>query len=729
MIPEIGHFCLVIALFLSLLQCLFPIFAENLPQLFSRNQHHLFLERRSQLLSANKINFGQISKPLNIGATFFICLAVVILIYSFVQDDFSVKYIALHSNSHLPLRYKLSALWGGHEGSLLLWILILSLWSLSVNLAGKKYPPQFLYRVLSVLGALTFVFILFLLLTSNPFERNFKDFLLDGVDLNPLLQDPGLIFHPPLLYLGYVGTSVPYAFVIAALWDQRPIEGSFAHWVRSYVLIAFAFLTLGIALGSYWAYYELGWGGWWFWDPVENASFMPWLTSIALIHSLIVQRKRQQFPSWTLLLIIFTFGLSLLGTFLVRSGSLTSVHAFATDPERGIFILLMFLFFVGGALFLWGIRTKHYPLEPRLNLISRESLILLNTIIIVVLAASILLGTLFPMIYDYIYAQKISVGPPYFNAIFIPFIIPVLLSIPLGPFLKWGKNNFFTAYKPLNSSLIISILLSVGLLFYLDNHLKQSWNFATLVGYILGFWVCFGSVERLIFKYRQAREKSRSVSNVSISNVSGSNASISNVSGSNNPGSNAPGTNAPGSTISDSNVSGAISSGSSSSGYGISVGALGMVLAHFGIGLIVLGVVTVSNFQIEKDLRLKMGQSFMLTENEQIDFMKIDRVEGSNFIGYKASFSVKNKTGILTYLNPEKRNYVIQDTMMSETAIHSTLFRDIYLALGERLPDGSWTVRAYWKPGIRFIWLGAILIAFACLFLIGFEPFKKRKAK
>lgn len=650
MIPEIGHFSLIIALFLSLLQFLFPLFNND-----------LILKNDSKINSDHK--FLSLVKSLNIGATFFIILSVLLLMYSFLQDDFTVKYIAFHSNSNLPLRYKLSALWGGHEGSLLLWILILSIWSLIVNIRGKMLSPIFLSHVLSILGAISFAFILFLLITSNPFERMLLDSPLDGIDLNPLLQDPGLIFHPPMLYLGYVGTAIPFAFAIAALWKKK-CPDNFASLVRPWVLASFGFLTLGIAWGSYWAYYELGWGGWWFWDPVENASFMPWLLSIALIHSLIVQKKRNQFQGWTLLLMIMTFGLSLLGTFLVRSGSLTSVHAFASDPKRGVYILFMFLIFIGGALLLYGLRAKTLFHENNIEVKSRESLLLLNMILIMILTLSILLGTLFPMLYDLFFDKKISVGFPYFNAVFIPFVIPILFSIPFGPFLKWGNNDLLLLIKKMKWSLLLSVLFSLILITYLNFKFKVSWNTMAFFGLFLAFWVTLGTLERLLFKVQQKGIKE------------------------------------------------------------LSLGAIGMILAHFGIGVMVFGVVLVSNYQIEHDLRLKPGQTFQL-HNNTILFQTIERNEGPNFIGYKASFEVQDKSKIV--LKPEKRNYVVQSTTLSETAIDSNIFRDIYLALGDRLEDGSWTIRAYFKPGVRLIWLGALFVAVASLLLATFSRGKKPK--
>lgn len=669
MIPELGHIALIIAFVLSFLLGVLPLMGS------------LQFGSLQPKLAINTLNL----KPISLGVTFFVTLAFLALLYSFAHDDFSVRYVAMHSNSSLPFFYKLSALWAGHEGSLLLWIFILWIWTLMLNITNTSTPTasfptspsslssllplSFLNRMLACLGWVSFGLLLFLLATSNPFTRYLPDIPLDGVDLNPLLQDPGLIFHPPLLYMGYVGSVIPAAFAVSALWENSFPPG-FADKVRPWVLAAFAFLTLGIAWGSFWAYYELGWGGWWFWDPVENASFMPWLTGIALIHSLIVLRKRKQFYAWTLLLMIICFGLSLLGTFLVRSGVLASVHAFATDPRRGVFILMLLVVYIGAALILYGFRGKTlFKEESPIALKSREAILLFISILIMVAVACILLGTLFPLIYDFFTGKKISVGFPYFNLIFIPLMIPVLFAVPFGPFLRWGDNSLIALFKKMRNTLVLSLLLSLLFSFIVfpflfqgnDDHDYLVKNISIVFWLFLAFWLALGTLHRLQHKMREQGIKR------------------------------------------------------------VSVGAWGIILAHFGVAVMVFGMVVVSYYQIEKDLRLSPGDQLEIADY-QISFLKSERLEGSNFVGYKAAFTVErkdNKGKGVAALFPEKRNYVVQNTTMTETAIDPGFLRDIYIALGDRLPDNSWTVRIYYKPGVRWIWWGAVMIAFACFLLVG----------
>lgn len=697
MIPELGHFALVIALVLSFMQAVFPIWGT--------------------LSHQDKLCY--IAKPLSLGVSFFIALSFLTLLYAFSQDDFSVKYVSLHSNSALPFSYKLSAAWAGHEGSLLLWILLLSLWTLCFTLSSKALPKLFVSRVLSCLAWVNFGFLLFLLITSNPFLRELPEIPLDGVDLNPLLQDPGLIFHPPLLYMGYVGSSIVAAFAVATLWENAIPQG-FATWVRPWVLAYFGFLTIGIAWGSYWAYYELGWGGWWFWDPVENASFLPWLTSLALIHSLIVVKKRNQLYAWTILLMILSFGLSLLGTFLVRSGVLTSVHAFATDPRRGVFILLLLTVLIGTAFVLYAFRGRGLFKEQLMELTSREALLLFNSILIVIAAASILLGTLFPLGYEFFSDKKISVGFPYFNLIFIPLMIPVLFSIPLGPFVRWGDNKLLDLAKKMGPTFFASVGLAFAVPLFMQYRTQVPLTVLSVLGFFCAFWVGMGTLQRLWHKIKEGGIRK------------------------------------------------------------VSVGAWGMIIAHFGIAVIVLGITVVSNYQIEQDVRLSPNESVTL-RNYQIRFLKIEPIEGSNFVGNRGSFSIEHHGKLIAELTPEKRSYVIQNTTLSETAIDAGFWRDIYIALGDRVIDNidgidgarsrqvtsdadgvrlqqatkkkavnpgidgaksqqltkeegatpeqlvkeTWTLRVYYKPGVRWIWAGALMVAFACLILLVFRKSKK----
>lgn len=634
MIPELGQLALIIALLLSLLQALCAWVGDRM----------------------NKEKWVLLCKPLSVSTTFFIVFSFLILLYSFSVDDFSIQYVAEHSNSSLAWYYKIAAAWSGHEGSLLLWIVFLAFWTLLVNLKSNALPRFFLGNVLAYLGITLASFLIFLLWTSNPFVRQLPNVPLDGTDLNPLLQDVGLIFHPPILYFGLVGLAVPAAFAVASLLEKTPWSftiNSFAVWIRPWVLAPFAFLTLGVAWGSYWAYYELGWGGWWFWDPVENASFMPWLSSIALIHTLIVLRKRALFYLWTLLLAIATFALSLLATFLVRSGVLTSVHAFANDPKRGVFILLLMLLLIGPVLLLFALRAKTIYKQVTLEFCSRESLLLFNSILLMVAVFSILLGTLFPMAYDLVTGKKISVGFPYFNAIFIPLMMPVLLSIPLGPFVRFGSDSILKLF----STLKWSFWASVGLALCFPFLFSEKQSFSVFLGLFLASWVCLGTLQRLLHKIKEGGF--RNVSN----------------------------------------------------------GAWGMILAHFGVGLLVLGITVVSNYQIEQDLRLLPKQVADI-HGYEILFDEVQPIEGSNFVGYRAVFKIQKNNQFVATLFPEKRHYVVQNVVLTETALDAGLWRDIYISLGERFQDTTWTVRLYYKPFVRFIWLGALMIALACFLLL-----------
>ncbi len=535
---------------------------------------------------------------------------------------------------------------GGHEGSLLLWIFLLSIWTLVVALTSGHLPLPFLTRVLMVLGLISFGFLLFILATSNPFLRLLPQYPIDGRDLNPLLQDFGLIIHPPLLYMGYVGFAVPFAFAMSALWGgDRDI--AFAKWMRPWTLLAFSFLTIGIALGSWWAYYELGWGGWWFWDPVENASFMPWIAGIALIHSLMVSDKRQIFQEWSLLLAILVFGLSLLGTFLVRSGVLTSVHTFANDPQRGIFLLVFLLFVVGSALMLYSLRGKKFSGTIKIELVSRETAILISTIFLLTACAAILLGTLFPLMVDAINHQKISVGFPYFNAVFIPLMIPVLLLIPFGPVSKWGHNILKALLKKFKWPFIASILLAIFLPWVTTKQI----SLGVIMGLGLGIWVILGTLKSLFDKIQK-------------------NSSI----------------------------------------LKLSKGAWGMIVAHMGMGVVVIGITIVSYYQIEREVAIKLHQTLEIA-NYKIVFQDLKTIEGANYIGYRGDFVVLKHGRKIADLQPEKRLFVVQGLRMTETAIDPGLLRDIYISLGEPLKDGSWSLRIYYKPFVRWIWLGALMMA------------------
>jgi cytochrome c-type biogenesis protein CcmF len=633
MIPELGHYVLILALCLAGLQCFLPLLG-------------IILKKEQWLNSARSLALGQ---------SFFIALSFLCLAYAFVQDDFSVAYVAQNSNASLPLIYKICAIWGGHEGSLLLWVFLLSAWTVMVCLASRKRSLSFFSRVIAILGLISLGFLLLLLATSNPFDRLLPHYPVDGRDLNPLLQDPGLIIHPPLLYMGYVGFSVPFAFALSALLMGQEREQSdllWAKWMRPWVLVAFGFLTLGIMLGSWWAYYELGWGGWWFWDPVENASFMPWLIGLALIHSLMVSDKRQLFQGWTLLLSLLAFGFSLLGTFLVRSGVLTSVHAFASDPKRGLFLLLFLLAVMVGAFTIYAILGKKFFKTPTIDLYSRETLIFISALCLLVAALTILLGTVFPIIYDAITHQKISVGFPYFNAVFIPLMLPVLLFVPLGPFSQWGSNAVLPLLKKVRGIALLSILLGVLLPWIITRTLSMG----VILGLSLSFWIILGTLKSAYLKMKKRPKW-----------------------------------------------------------WQISLGAWGMIFAHIGMGVTVIGITLVSAYHIERTLRISPNQTLDI-QNYQIVFQSVERIEGANFIGYRGHFSVFEKGDLnentkVAELFPEKRIFVVQGSAMSETAIDPGIFRDIYIALGEKLDKITWSARIYYKPFVRWIWLGAILMA------------------
>jgi cytochrome c-type biogenesis protein CcmF len=571
--------------------------------------------------------------------------AFALLTLGFMVNDFSIEYVALNSNSLLPREYRFSAVWGAHEGSLLLWELILSMWTLAVALFSKALPADFRARVLGVLGWVSVGFLLFIIYTSNPFGRILPP-AIEGRDLNPLLQDPGLIIHPPMLYMGYVGFAVAFAFAVAALLGGQ-VNRDWVRWSRPWTHVAWAFLTFGIALGSWWAYYELGWGGWWFWDPVENASFMPWLVGTALIHSLAVTEKRGAFKAWTVLLAIFAFSLSLLGTFLVRSGVLTSVHAFATDPERGVFILLFLGVVIGGSLLLYSWRASEVRSTVRFNLISREAGLLLNNVLLVVAAASILLGTLYPLILDALGLGKISVGPPYFNSVFIPLTLPLAALVGVGAFARWRQDSAAELWRKLRLPLLASVVAGVAYAAFLTPFF--SWGAA--LGMVLAFWVALATLAWL-----RAQMKQGNLFN------------------------------------------------------GASRGRWGMVLGHLGIGVFIVGITLTSIYSSEKDIRLEVGQSYSMG-GYAFTFEGASFFSGPNYNGYRGQVSIANEGKLLTTLNPEKRNYRSGMPMTEagiDAGLTRDLFVALGEPLGN---EGAWSLRIYHKPFVRWIWLGGLLMA------------------
>ncbi|WP_446811412.1 heme lyase CcmF/NrfE family subunit [Methylomonas sp. 2BW1-5-20] len=625
MIPEIGHFALILALCMAIVQGILPIFGA----------------------AKSITGWVHVARPAAFGQLLFMGVAYGCLTASFISHDFSVAYVAQNSNTALPLIYLISGVWGAHEGSLLLWALTLSIWTALVAAFSTHIPDATRARVLGVMGLVSIGFILFLLLTSNPFERLFP-FPAEGRDLNPLLQDPGLAIHPPMLYMGYVGFSVAFAFSIAALLEGR-LDAAWARWSRPWTNIAWMFLTLGITLGSWWAYYELGWGGWWFWDPVENASFMPWLVGTALIHSLAATEKRGVFKTWTVLLAIFAFSLSLLGTFLVRSGVLTSVHAFASDPARGLFILIFLAVVVGGSLLLYAIRAPQVKSHARFELVSRESVLLVNNVLLVVTAASILLGTLYPLVVDALGLGKLSVGPPYFNAVFIPLMAPLALVVGLGVLMRWKSDDLKAL--GLRVRWLIAACVALALLTPL---LMPFYSWGAALGTGLALWTL--AITGLAFKQR-------------------------------------------------------LQSWSWQRLQQIPAGFYGMTLAHFGIAVFVIGITYTSVYSIERDVRLAPEETLDLF-GYVFQFHGVKSTEGPNYRAEQAYLTVSHDGAIVAELSPQKRVYRVQTMPMTEAAIDAGVFRDLFVALGEPLDkQGAWSLRVYYKAFIRWIWMGGVFMA------------------
>ena len=623
MIPEIGHFALILALGLGLCQAVLPLVGAH----------------------RNDAAMMAVARPAAIGQFVFVAISFACLTWSFVQSDFSVLYVANHSQLALPTVYKISAVWGAHEGSLLLWVLLLALWTVLVGRYSSELPEAFSSRVLGVLGILSVGFLLFTLLTSNPFERLIPA-AADGADLNPLLQDPGLAIHPPLLYVGYVGFSVAFAFAIAAMISGN-LDQNWARWTRPWTTWAWLFLTVGIALGSWWAYYELGWGGWWFWDPVENASFMPWLAGTALIHSLAVTEKRGLFKSWTLLLAIAAFSLSLLGTFLVRSGILISVHAFAVDPERGLFILAFLGIVIGGALTLYAWRAPGLDSEAGFRPLSRETFLLLNNVLLVIATALILGGTLAPLFVELFTGGKISVGPPYFDLAFAIPMIPLVLLIGLGMQTAWRTQEAGPLFKVLKIPALIAVVLGIAIPIFIYG----SASVLLVVGIAAAVWIMAASLIQPIRSWRRAK----------------------------------------GTT-------------------GITRGALGMSIAHFGVGMFVLGVAIVSAFSVEADRSLIVGDKVEVAGYE-FELRNLRNVQGPNYQAIEGEVDVTRNGTFVTQLRPQKRTYLVQQSPMTEAGIDAGWNRDIFVALGDPLGNNAWSVRMQYKPMIRFIWLGAFVMA------------------
>ncbi len=629
MIPEIGQLALALALCLALAQSSLGL---------------------AGAASGNAAWMGA-TRPAARGQFAFVAIAFGCLTYAFVTNDFSVAYVASNSNSALPLAYRISGVWGGHEGSLLLWVLMLCVWTVVVTFFTHHLPDDMVARVLGVMGIVSTGFLLFTLFTSNPFLRLFPA-PADGRDLNPLLQDPGMVIHPPMLYMGYVGFSIAFAFAVAALLSGR-LDATWARWSRPWTTAAWCFLTLGIALGSGWAYYELGWGGWWFWDPVENASFMPWLVGTALIHSLAVTEKRGAFRSWTVLLAIVAFALSLLGTFLVRSGVLTSVHAFAVDPTRGIFILGLFALFIGGALVLFAWRTSRIGLGGDFGLVSRESMLLANNVFFAAAAGTVLLGTIFPLAADALSLGKYSVGPPYFEIVFVPLMAPALFLMGIGPLARWKKANLSDMAARLRWAFAASLVAAVAVPFAMGR-----WGAMVAFGLLLAAWVAASCVVQVYEKIRNAANGASAWARLR---------------------------NTPRATY-------------------------GMLLAHFGVAVFVTGVTLVKGYDSERDVRMEPGDT---TELGGYTFRldSVRDVQGPNYVAARAQIQVNKNGRPVTTLYPEKRIYRVQNMPMTEAAIDPGVTRDLYVSLGDSVSATAWTVRVQHKPFVDWIWGGCLLMA------------------
>jgi cytochrome c-type biogenesis protein CcmF len=639
----LGHFALIIALSMALLQSIVPMIGS-------------FKGYTSWMRLGSSLSVGQLS---------FVAISFVCLTAAFLNDDFSLKYVSQNSNTALPDHYKISAVWAAHEGSLLLWALILAGWTAAVALFSQALPLVLRARILSILGAISVGFALFLLYTSNPFERLLPMSPMEGADLNPLLQDIGLIIHPPMLYMGYVGFAVPFAFAIAALIGGQ-FDSAWARWSRPWINLAWMFLTLGITLGSWWAYYELGWGGWWFWDPVENASLMPWLVGTALMHSVSASEKRGVFRSWTLLLAIFAFSLSLLGTFLVRSGILTSVHAFATDPERGVFMLMFLAIVIGGSLMLFAIRGPAMQKVAAYSGWSREVMLLINNVILVSAMTMILIGTLYPLVADVLDLGKISVGPPYFNFFFVPLTFGLIIAMGIAVFTKWKATEPRLILSKIPVPLLIAMITAGILPFYLVT--DYSYSITAGLTLFMSLWLVATIVKDLIEKVGSNIKRIAT----------------------------------------------------------LSYSYLGMQLAHTGLAICILGVGLSSAYDQSRELRMAPGDKAVIAGYE-FTFSAVNPVAGPNYTAFQAHIKVTKDRRLIANLYPEKRHYNAGGQVMTEAAIDPSLARDIYVSLGEPLAGGAWALSLQVKPFVRCIWLGGVLVAVGGLLAATDRRYRRRK--
>ena len=642
MIPELGQVALVLALAVSLLLSSVPMWGAY--------KHDAALMRLARPLA--RVLF------VLIGAAFIALMA------SFIRNDFSVLYVASNSNSALPLPYRIAGVWGGHEGSLLLWVMMLAFWMLCVAQFSQHLPQAVLARILAVMGMISVGFLLFMLATSNPFER-LLPMALDGRDLNPLLQDPGMVAHPPMLYMGYVGFSVAFAFSIAALLGGQ-LDATWARWTRPWTIAAWVCLTIGIMLGSVWAYYELGWGGWWFWDPVENASFMPWLAGTALIHSLAVTEKRGSFKNWTVLLAITAFSLSLLGTFLVRSGVLSSVHAFATDPRRGLFILAFLVLVIGSSLMLYAWRAPTVGLGQRFGLLSKESMLLANNVLLIVATGSVLLGTLYPLFLDAMGLGKISVGPPYFDTVFVPLMTPLVFLMGVGPLARWKQAELPELAVRLRWALVVSVVATLA-----TQWLAGKITLGTSMGLWMAFWIVSSVLVDLWDKIKPA------------SNI----------------------------------VKGLRK---------LPTAMIGMMVAHLGVAAFAFGVSMVRTYETERDVKMNVNDT---TEVGGYVFTLRDvrEVQGPNYVAARGEMAITHGGQVVTTLYPEKRIYRVQSNPMTEAAIDASVTRDLYVSMGEQIETGAWIIRIYHKPFVDWIWGGCLIMAIGGVLAASDRRYRARK--
>lgn len=647
MIPEIGHFVLWLALGVAVVMSVLPLLGA----------------------ARGREDWMALARPSAYALFLLVALAFACLVASFVRHDFSVLYVASNSNTALPLEYRVAGVWGGHEGSLLLWVQMLCVWMVAVARYSKHLPMPVLARILAVMGMISVGFLLFMLVTSNPFDRLFPA-PLDGRDLNPLLQDPGMVTHPPMLYMGYVGFSVAFAFAIAALIGGN-LDATWARWTRPWTTVAWMFLTIGIAMGSSWAYYELGWGGWWFWDPVENASLMPWLLGTALIHSLAVTEKRNSFKSWTVLLAILAFSFSLLGTFLVRSGVLSSVHAFATDPRRGLFILVFLSITVGASFSLYAWRAPTVGLGARFALLSKEATLLANNVLFLVAAAAVLLGTLYPLFLDALGLGKISVGPPYFDAVFMPLMAPAIFLMGVGPLVRWKEATLPALASRLKWAAGVSIVASLA-----TGWIAGEIRLVATLGLLMAYWIV-ASVGTDLWErikpeggtwgnaWRKLRQIPRAL--------------------------------------------------------------VGMMLAHLGVAAFCFGVVMVKAYEIETDVKMQVGDSTSV-RGYTFTFQGVRELQGPNYTAVRGQMQVTRDGSDVATMHPEKRVYRVQQNPMTEAAIDVGVTRDLYVSLGEPVEDGAWIVRVYVKPFIDWIWGGCLLMAFGGLLAVTDKRYRRKNS-